>query len=81
MKKIAVFNHFLDNIGGAEIVTLILARELAADVYTTNIDREKIKKMGFEDILPRIYSIGKVPINPPFKQQMAFLKFRFLFPG
>jgi len=78
MKKIAVFNHFLDNIGGAEIVTLILARELAADVYTTNIDREKIKKMGFEDILPRIYSIGKVPINPPFKQQMAFLKFRFL---
>lgn len=76
--RIAVFNHFLDIIGGAEIVTLILARELSADVYTTNIDREKIKKMGFEDVLPRIYSIGKVPVSPPFKQQMAFLKFRLL---
>lgn len=78
MKKIAIFHHSLDAIGGAEVVTLTLARELASDVYTTNIDREKIKKMGFEDILPRIYSIGKVPISPPFKQQMAFLRFRFL---
>jgi len=60
------------------MVTLTLARELPADVYTTNIDREKIKKMGFEDVLLRIYSIGKVPIKPPFRQQMAFLRFRFL---
>jgi glycosyltransferase involved in cell wall biosynthesis len=76
--KIAVFHNFLDNIGGAEIVGLTLARELNADVYTTNIDKEKIIKMGFEDVLPRIYSIGKVPINAPFKQQLALLRFRFL---
>jgi len=76
MKKIAIFHNYLDNIGGAEIVGLTLARELKADVYTTNIDREKIKKMGFEDI--PIYSIGKVPINAPFKHQLAFLRFRFL---
>jgi len=76
--KIAIFHNFMDNIGGAEMVGLTLARELGADVYTTNIDEEKIIKMGFEDILPRIYSIGKVPINAPFKQQFSLWKFRNL---
>lgn len=74
--KIAIFHNYLDNIGGAEIVTLTLARELNADVYTTNIDWEKIKKMGFSDV--RINSIGQIPINPPFKQQFASNKFRKL---
>ncbi len=76
--KIAIFHNFLDNIGGAEIVGLTLARELNADVYTTNIDKEKIVKMGFEDVLPRIFSIGRVPINAPFKQQFSLWKFRKL---
>ena len=76
--KIAIFHNFLDNIGGAEIVTLILARELNADIYTTNIDFEKIKKMGFEKIIPRIKSIGRIPINAPFRQQAALTKFRKL---
>lgn len=76
--KIAIFHNYLDNIGGAEMVSLILAKELGADIYTTNIDKEKIKKMGFEDILPRIFSIGSVPINAPLRQQIAFLRFRFL---
>ncbi len=74
--KIAVFHNFMDNIGGAEIVALTLARELKADVYTTNIDFEKIKKMGFSKI--KIHSIGKVPINAPFRQQIALWKFRKL---
>lgn len=74
-KKIAIFHNYMDNIGGAEIVCLILARELNADIYTTNIDEEKIKKMGFENILERIFSIGKVPVNPPFKQQIASWRF------
>jgi glycosyltransferase involved in cell wall biosynthesis len=76
--KIAIFHNFLDNIGGAEMVVLTLARNFNADIYTTNIDKEKIAKMGFEDVLPRIYSIGKIPLNPPFRQQFALLKFRFL---
>jgi glycosyltransferase involved in cell wall biosynthesis len=76
--KIAVFHNFMDNIGGAEIVGLTLARELKADFYTTNIDREKIKKMGFSDVLPRIKSIGKVPLNAPFRQQTALWRFRRL---
>jgi len=73
--KIAIFHNFLDNIGGAEIVTLILAKELNADIYTTNIDKEKIKKMGFTESLNRIYSIGKIPKNAPFRQQLTLWKF------
>ena len=74
--KIAIFHNFMDNIGGAEIVGLTLARELNADFYTTNIDGEKIQKMGFSDI--KLKSIGKVPINAPFRQQVALRKFRKL---
>lgn len=66
----------MDNIGGAEIVGLTLARELKADFYTTNIDEEKISKMGFSDI--KLKSIGKVPINAPFRQQLALWRFRRL---
>ena len=66
----------MDNIGGAEIVDLILAGELKADIYTTNIDKEKIKKMGFD--ADNIFSIGKIPINAPFKQEFAYWKFRML---
>lgn len=74
--KIAVFHNFMDNIGGAEIVSLTLARELGADLYSTNIDEEKVQKMGFPDI--RLKSIGKIPLNAPFRQQAALIRFRRL---
>jgi glycosyltransferase involved in cell wall biosynthesis len=76
--KIAIFHNYMDNIGGAEIVTLTLARELNADIYSTNIDFEKIEKMGFSEVIPRIYSIGTIPKKAPFRQQLAFWKFRKL---
>ncbi|MBN2854324.1 glycosyltransferase [Patescibacteria group bacterium] len=76
--RIAIFHNYLDNIGGAEMVALYLARELSADIYTTNINQEKIEKMGFSDVLPRIFSIGKLPKKAPFRQQLAFFKFRHL---
>jgi len=66
----------MDNIGGAELVDLIMARELKADIYTTNIDKEKIEKMGFGT--DNIFSIGKIPINAPFRQEVAYWKFRNL---
>jgi glycosyltransferase involved in cell wall biosynthesis len=74
--KLAVFHNFMDNIGGAEIVCLTLAKELGADVYTTNIDEEKIEKMGFSGVT--LNSIGKIPINTPFRQQAALARFRRL---
>ena len=74
--RIAVFHNFMDNIGGAEILTLTLAKELNADIYTTNFDQEKITKMGFDNI--NIFSIGRVPINPPLKQQLSLWRFNRL---
>ncbi|MEM3074539.1 MAG: glycosyltransferase [Candidatus Pacearchaeota archaeon] len=74
--KLAIFHNALDNIGGAEYVDLILSKELKADIYTTNIDKEKISKMGFKT--QRIFSIGKVPINAPFRQEMIYWRFREL---
>lgn len=66
----------MDNIGGAEIVGLTLSRELGADFYTTNIDQGKIEKLGFRDVNPK--TIGRIPVNAPFKQQMALERFRKL---
>jgi len=74
--KIAIFHNYMDNIGGAEVVGLTLTRELKADFYSTNIDVEKIEKMGFKNL--NMISIGKVPINAPFRQQMALFRFRML---
>lgn len=72
--NIAIFHNYLDNIGGAEVVGLTLARELGADIYSTNIDLDKIERMGFKGL--NITSIGKVPVNAPFRQQLALWKFR-----
>ncbi|MDP2652916.1 MAG: glycosyltransferase [Candidatus Omnitrophota bacterium] len=74
--KTAIFHSFMDNIGGAERVCLILARELGADIYTTNIDRDKVRRMGFPDV--KILSIGEVPVNAPFRHQLALWRFRGL---
>ncbi len=74
--KVAIFHNYMDNIGGAELVDLILAREMGADIYTTNINKEKIKMMGFRT--DNIYSIGEIPINAPLRQELAYWKFRKL---
>lgn len=76
--KITIFHNYMDNIGGAERVGLTLAREFNADFYSTNINYNAIKKLGFSDI--KIKSIGKVPVNPPFKQQLSLMKFRYFKP-
>ncbi len=77
-KKIAIFHNFMDNIGGAEVVVLYLARHLNADIYTTNIDKNNIIKMGFNDVVHKIHSIGKIPKMAPFRHQISLWKFRRL---
>jgi hypothetical protein len=63
----------MDNIGGAEIVSLTLTQKLQADFYSTNINQDKIKKLGFDKI--KIRSIGRVPINAPLRQQLSLWRF------
>ncbi len=74
--RIAIFHNYLDNIGGAEKVSLLFARELGADIYTTNIDTEKIHRMGFDT--KNIFSIGHVPTNAPLRQEATAYHFRRL---
>ncbi len=76
--RVAIFHSFMDNIGGAEIVTLTLARALGADVYTTNVSEGHIRNMGFGDVLPRVKSIGRVPKKAPFRHQATLWRFRRL---
>lgn len=76
--KIAVFHNFMDNIGGAELVNLTLAKELDADLYSTNVNYQAMEKMGFSGL--KVKSIGPVPINAPFKQQLSSLRFRYFQP-
>lgn len=71
--RIALFHNYLDNIGGAEKVSLLFARELGADIYTTNIDKEKIRRMGFDT--KNIFSIGHVPVNAPLRQEATAYHF------
>jgi len=71
--KIAIFHNAMDNIGGAEVVGLTLAKELKAPLFSTNIDFIKVKKMGFESV--PVKSIGKIPLNAPLRQQMALKRF------
>ncbi|MDD5454642.1 MAG: glycosyltransferase [Candidatus Ratteibacteria bacterium] len=71
--KIAIFHDYFDEVGGAEITFLILARALEATIITTNIDRGKISELGYGDV--KIISAGKVLPVKYFKQMMS--KYRF----
>jgi len=73
--KIAVFHNYMDNIGGAERVGLTLARELHADMYSPVVNQDAISKMGFD---VRVKKMGWIPVNAPFRQQMALHRFRKL---
>lgn len=65
-KKIAIIHSFFDQLGGAEKIALILAKELKADLITTNLNKKKLSKFGFENI--NIKEIGKINNYWPKKQ-------------
>jgi glycosyltransferase involved in cell wall biosynthesis len=71
--KIAIFHDYIGTIGGGEKLVLTLARELKADVITTDLDKESVRKMEFEDV--NIVSLGETIKLPPLKQISASMKF------
>jgi len=71
--KIAIFHDYIQAIGGAEKTVLTLARELGADIITTDFDINAVKKLGYEDI--KIISLGSTIKIAPLKQISACLKF------
>jgi len=74
--KIAIFHDYFDEIGGAELTMMHLARALDATIFTTNINIDKISKMGFSDV--KFKSIGRVPQIKHLKQLLTELRFAFL---
>jgi glycosyltransferase involved in cell wall biosynthesis len=71
--RIAIFHDYIGAIGGGEKLILTLARDLKADVITTDKDEESIRNMGFEDV--NIISLGDTIKFPPLKQISASYKF------
>lgn len=71
--KIAIFHDYIGAIGGGEKLVLTLARGLGADVITTDVNKDSINKMGFDDV--KIISLGETIKLPPLKQIYASLKF------
>ena len=69
--KIAIFHDYIGAIGGAEKIVLTLARELGADVISTDVDTDAIKILGFEDV--NIISLGKTIKMTPFKQILSLI--------
>ncbi|MDW7726928.1 MAG: glycosyltransferase [Candidatus Methanoperedens sp.] len=71
--RIAIFHDYIGAIGGGEKLVLTLASGLGADVITTDVDEDSVKKMGFEDV--NIISLGETVKLPPLKQISASLRF------
>ena len=78
--RLAIFHDYLETIGGAERVVLLLARHFDADLVTTTFDADLPARAGFPDV--RVVSLGGLRRGPPMKQLDASWKFsRCRFPG
>jgi glycosyltransferase involved in cell wall biosynthesis len=71
--RVVIFHDYFGMIGGGEKTVLTLAKALDADVVTTDINKEKVEKMGFKDI--NFISLGETVKIPPLKQISASFKF------
>lgn len=71
--RILIFHNYLDTIGGGEKLVLTLAREIGADIITTNLDGDIVRQMGFT--CDNILSLGNTLTIPPLKQVHTSLKF------
>jgi glycosyltransferase involved in cell wall biosynthesis len=69
----AIFHDYIGSIGGGEKLVLTLAESLGADIITTDVNADSIKKMGFDNV--RIISLGNTVKMSPFKQISASWKF------
>ncbi len=71
--RVAIFHDYFSFIGGGEKLVLTLARHLKADVITTDVNRDLVSCMGFDDV--HIISLGALTKIMPLKQIQASWKF------
>ena len=74
--RVAIFHDYFSFIGGGEKLVLALARHLNADIITTNVDRDLISRMGFDDV--RIISLGTLVECRAAKADTGHLEVRHL---
>ncbi|MGM5481758.1 MAG: glycosyltransferase [Nanobdellota archaeon] len=74
----AVIHNYLDNIGGAELVTYTIATKFGSDIYTSAYEQDNAAKLGFKDV--KVYKLGLIPKQAPFKQQLALFWSRLYTP-
>jgi len=60
--KIAIFHDYFRVLGGAEKLVLIMAKNLGADIITSEFNPESIKDENFKDI--KIIPLGKLSKLP-----------------
>jgi len=71
--RVAIFHDFFPTIGGGERTVLTLARARDATVYTTEIHRPSIERLGFGDV--QVESLGDLVPRAPIRQMHASLRF------
>src|SRR3990172_8159910 len=71
--RVAIFHDFFGAIGGGERTALTLARAWNAPVYTTEVNRASIQRLGFGDV--QLISLGRVAPRAPLKQIHASFRF------
>ena len=67
--KIAIIHDFVASIGGGEKLVLELAKALNADLYTTDINRQNLKRINTSNV--KVKSLGKCIQLPILKQVHA----------
>lgn len=68
-KKICILHDFFFSAGGGEKLVLTLAKAFGAQIYTTHLEKDVLKNLGFEDV--QVHSIGKVPSNQFLAPEIA----------
>ena len=71
--RVAIFHDYFGAIGGGERTALTLARAWNATVYTTEIHRPSIERLGYGDV--RLVSLGDLVPRVPLKFIHATLRF------
>jgi glycosyltransferase involved in cell wall biosynthesis len=71
--RYCIFHDYIGCIGGAEKVVFTLARALNADIITTDLNLDAVRKAGFGDV--KVKSLGDVFLIPPLKQIDASFSF------
>jgi hypothetical protein len=56
--RIAIFHDYFRVIGGAEKLVLALAKDLGADIITSEVDMDSVTQAGFSGA--KIISLGKI---------------------